>query len=81
MIKLTSDFSPQVHPGDAEDVVEAEVLVLGAGMAGITVAQRLKEEGFSNVFNFCFKILKNLFNFLDAKRLLAFIPVSEWVSE
>ena len=35
-------------PGDVE-VVEAEVLVLGAGMAGITVAQRLKEEGVEGV--------------------------------
>ena len=32
-----------------EEVVEAEVLVLGAGMAGITVAARLKEEGVEGV--------------------------------
>ena len=34
--------------GDVE-VVEAEVLVLGAGAAGITVAQRLREEGVEGV--------------------------------
>ena len=32
-----------------EEVVEAEVLVLGAGMAGITVAARLKEAGVEGV--------------------------------
>ena len=36
------------EPGD-DEIVEAEVLVLGAGMAGITVAQRLKEEGVEGV--------------------------------
>ena len=37
--------------GEEEEglVVEAEVLVLGAGMAGVTLAQRLKEEGVARV--------------------------------
>ena len=35
----------QIDNDEVVEVHEAEVLVLGAGMAGITVAQRLKEEG------------------------------------
>ena len=41
------DKTKSEEPG--EEVVEAEVLVLGAGMAGITVAARLKEEGVEGV--------------------------------
>ena len=45
--KKTKD--PESHMTGVNEVVEAEVLVLGAGMAGITVAQRLNEEGVEGV--------------------------------
>ena len=46
-IDMTKSEEP-VMPAD-DEIMEAEVLVLGAGAAGITVAQRLREEGVEGV--------------------------------
>ena len=51
-----TDYAYEEHGEEKEDkeeeegiVVEANVLVLGAGMSGVTVAKRLKEEGVEGV--------------------------------
>ena len=46
-IDMTKSEEP-IMPAD-DEIMEAEVLVLGAGAAGITVAQRLREEGVEGV--------------------------------
>ena len=51
--KGSTDYAYEEDGEEEEEeegtVVEAEVLVLGAGMAGVTVAKRLKEEGVKGV--------------------------------
>ena len=46
---MTKSEEPLYNMPEDDEILEAEVLVLGAGAAGITVAQRLREEGVEGV--------------------------------